>query len=124
VSRVTHWKQTDSTDLRPQAAIHDGVGTIVRRMFFREQSQLPVRFDIWELPPGASEGSHTHGAERALEEIYYVLQGTGTMTIEGEAVALTPGDAVLVPPGVDHGLVNDGSEPLRLVLLFGAPAVD
>jgi mannose-6-phosphate isomerase-like protein (cupin superfamily) len=31
------------------------------------------------------------------------------------------GAAVLVPPGVDHGLFNTGSEPLRLVLLFGEP---
>jgi len=73
VASATFWKETDSTDLRYQAAIHEGVGTIVRRMFFREQSQLPIRFDIWELPPGASEGDHTHGGTgpgRALEEIY------------------------------------------------------
>lgn len=58
---ATYWKETDSTDLRRQEAIHEGVGTIVRKMFFREQSQLPIRFDIWELPPGGSQGDHTHG---------------------------------------------------------------
>jgi mannose-6-phosphate isomerase-like protein (cupin superfamily) len=118
---ATFWKETDSTDLRPQTAIHDGEGTIVRRMFFRQQSQLGVRFDVWELPPGASEGSHTHGGERPLEEIYYVLQGHGLMRIAGEEVLIGPGDAILVPPDVDHGLVNTGAEPLRLVLLFGQP---
>jgi mannose-6-phosphate isomerase-like protein (cupin superfamily) len=41
--------------------------------------------------------------------------------IAGEEVAVAPGDAVLVPPGVDHGLYNTGTEPLRLVLLFGEP---
>jgi mannose-6-phosphate isomerase-like protein (cupin superfamily) len=116
-----HWKQTDSTDLRAQPAIHDGEGTIVRRLFFREQSQLGVKFDVWALPPGASEGCHTHDGDQPLEEIYYVLQGHGLMRIENEDVTLAPGDAVLVPPGVDHGLFNTGPEPLRLVLLFGKP---
>jgi mannose-6-phosphate isomerase-like protein (cupin superfamily) len=117
----TYWKQTDSTDLRAQPAIHEGEGTILRRLFFREQSQLGVRFDVWELPPGASEGCHTHAGADALEEVYYVLAGQGMMRIEDEEVALAPGDAVLVPPGIDHGLFNTGPEPLRLVLLFGKP---
>jgi mannose-6-phosphate isomerase-like protein (cupin superfamily) len=124
VANATFWKETDSTDLRHQEAIHEGVGAIARRMFFREQSQLPIRFDVWELPPGVSEGDHTHGSRevgRALEEIYYFLSGGGMMRIEGEEVAVDPGDAVLVPPGVDDGLYNTGTEPLRLVLLWGEP---
>ena len=121
MSTATFWKETDSTDLRAQVAIHEGEGTILRRLFFREQSQLGVRFDIWELPPGASEGCHTHDGERPLEEIYYILAGQGLMQIAGEEVPIAPGDAILVPPGVDHGLFNTGTEPLRLVLLFGAP---
>ncbi len=126
LTTMTFWKETDSTDLRHQEGIHEGVGTIVRRLFFREQSQLPIRFDVWELPPGASEGDHTHGDReggRPLEEIYYFLGGHGTMRIDGEEVAVAPGDAIMVPPGVDHGLYNTGTEPLRLVLLWGEPVV-
>jgi len=66
MATATFWKETDSTDLRPEAAIHEGEGTILRRLFFRERSQLAVRFDVWELPPGASEGSHVHEGDRAL----------------------------------------------------------
>ena len=118
---MTYWKQTDSTDLRAQAAIHAGEGTILRRLFFRAESKLDVKFDVWELPPGASEGNHTHGDDSALEEIYYFLAGQGTMTIDGDVVAVAAGDAILVPPGVDHGLSNTGTGPPRLVLLFGKP---
>jgi mannose-6-phosphate isomerase-like protein (cupin superfamily) len=124
VAIATFWKATDSADLRHQEAIHDGVGTIVRRMFSREQSRLPVRFDVWELPPGASEGDHTHGGNgegRALEEMHYFLGGHGSMRIDGEEVAVAPGDAIMVPPGVDHGLYNTGTEPPPLVLLWGEP---
>lgn len=124
---ATYWKQTDVTELRHQEAIHAGVGTIVRKLFFREQSRLPVRFDLWELAPGVSEGDHSHGGTgnddngHPLEEIYYFLQGHGMMRIADEEVAVGPGDAILVPPGVVHGLYNTGTEPLRLVLLFGEP---
>ncbi len=121
MATATFWKQSDSIDLSLPTSIHAGDGVIRRRLFFREQSRLPVRFDVWELPPGASEGNHVHGDDRPLEEIYYVLQGHGAMVIEGEEVPVAPGDAVLVPPGVDHGLYNRGAEPLRLVLLFGEP---
>ena len=107
--------------MSPPAWVHVGEGVIQRRLFFCQQSQLPVRFDVWELPPGASEGNHAHGSDRPLEEIYYFLQGHGTMWIEGEEIPVAPGDAVLVPPGIDHGLYNGGTEPLRPVLLFGEP---
>jgi hypothetical protein len=43
MAMATFWKETDSTDLRHQEAIHEGIGTIVRKMFFREQSRLPIR---------------------------------------------------------------------------------
>lgn len=111
--------------------MHGGDGTIVRRSFFRGRSRLAIQLDVWELPPGVSEGRHTHGGERPphavdygerpLEEIYYFLQGRGVMWIDGEEISVAAGDAVLVPPGVDHGFRNAGSEPLRVMLLWGEP---
>lgn len=108
--------------------MHGGEGVIVRRSFFREQSRLPIRLDVWELAPDVSEGRHTHGGptatlgdERPLEEIYYFLQGSGVMWVDGEEEPVQAGDAVLVPPGVDHGFRNTGTEPLRLVLIWGEP---
>lgn len=128
MTQPTYWKESDADERRHHPAMHGGDGTIIRHSFFREQSRLAVRFDVWELAPGVSEGSHTHGGahastgdERPLEEIYYFLNGRGTMWIGGEDVPVQAGDAVLVPPGIDHGFRNTGTEPLRLVLLWGTP---
>ena len=115
------WKETDSTDIQAEDAIHEGHGTILRRLFFRNKSRLAVNFDIWELAAGVSEGNHSHDHDEALEEIYYFLQGHGKMMIAGQELPVGPGDAVLVPAGVGHGLYNTGTQPLRLVLLFGEP---
>ncbi len=119
----TYWKETDSTNIEAEAAIHDGDGVILRRKFFRGVSRLAVNFDIWELAPGTSEGNHIHAGKDGLEEIYYFLQGQGVMWIEGQELAVSAGDAILVPPGIDHGMRTVGSEPLRLVLLFGEPRI-
>jgi len=76
---------------------------------------------MWKQDPGVSEGSHVHGNDRALEEFYYFPEGEGRMWIDGEDLAVSAGDAVLVPQGADHGFRNTGSRPPRLVLIWGRP---
>jgi mannose-6-phosphate isomerase-like protein (cupin superfamily) len=48
------------------------------------------------LPPGAAVGRHHH---HATEEVYYILSGTGLMTVGDEQRAVTAGDAVFIPRG-------------------------
>ena len=118
------WFQRDATDPRVSSSIHDGVGEIVRRRLFADRLSLPVHAQVWELAPGTSEGDHTHPGDDpddSFEELYYVLSGTGVITIGGARHEIAPDDAVLVPTGVDHGLYATGSEPLRILLVFGKP---
>lgn len=68
------------------------------------------------LPPGATVTPHHH---RTTEEIYYVLEGDGEMTIAGETQAVGPGDAIFIPTGSVHTLRNVGSTPMRIVLVCG-----
>ena len=72
------------------------------------------------LPPGAAVGRHHH---LATEEVYYILSGAGQMTVGDEARAVAAGDAVFIPRGRTHTLVNTGAEPLVLLLVCG-PAYD
>ena len=118
------FKENDSTEVRRVEAIHEGRGAIQVRSFFEGKSRLGTRFHVWELEPGTSEGTHTHEEEGALEEIYYFLQGQGRMWIGGDPVAVSAGDAILVPAGVPHGFENNGTSPLRVVLFFGKPHPD
>ena len=115
-----YWKEKDSTDVRPRR-IHDGEGDIKTRGFFHGISRLPITMQMWELDPGVSEGSHTHEGDESLEEIYYFLRGEGVMWVDGHNVPIAAGDAVLVPPGVDHGFRNTGTKPLKLVIVWGRP---
>ena len=68
------WKQSETADVINTHAVHEGDGVITRRRFFRDATRLPVKVEIWELPPGASEGSHIHGGDDELEEFYYFIE--------------------------------------------------
>lgn len=67
----------------------------------------------YEVPPGkVAWPFHYHTAN---EESLYVLEGTGTLRIGGEQVAVGPGDYVAFPVGPEHAhqLLNSGTTPLR-----------
>ena len=51
------------------------------------------------VPAGGSTTRHHH---KASEEFYYILEGTGTMEIDGTVRQIGPGDAILIPPGSRH----------------------
>jgi putative monooxygenase len=75
-------------------------------------------FGLAEFPGGTLAAVHMHAAE---EEIIFILSGAGA-TIAGEQeIALAPGVAVFIPPGLTHQIRSDGPESLRLVTLFSPP---
>ena len=50
------------------------------------------------------------------DEVYVVLEGTGTLEVEGDRVDLREGQAVFVPAGADHRFV--GYEQLAVLVVF------
>src|SRR6056297_858624 len=61
----------------------------------------------FELTPGAAVPRHTN----AVEHEQYVLAGEYVVGIGAEEHAVSPGDALLVPAGVEHWYRNEGDEP-------------
>lgn len=53
------------------------------------------------------------------DEVYVVLEGSGTLEIEGEPVDLREGEAVFVPSGADHRFA--GYEQLAVLVVFERP---
>jgi mannose-6-phosphate isomerase-like protein (cupin superfamily) len=68
------------------------------------------------LPPGAAVGRHHHVE---TEEVYYILKGTGRMTVGPDSREVEPGDAIFIPRGHTHTLENTGSEPMTILLVCG-----
>jgi mannose-6-phosphate isomerase-like protein (cupin superfamily) len=60
---------------------------------------------------------HRHAA---YDEVYYVVAGTGTITLDGRCYRLRPGAVAVVPAGVVHSLEAVEGEELEFVI-FGTP---
>ncbi len=70
------------------------------------------------LLPGQRLRIHRHGAQ---EEVYVVLSGTLTVSVEQEESTLAAGEALLVAPEVRRQLANrDPAEPVVLLAVGGA----
>ncbi len=59
------------------------------------------------LPPNA-QGSEHDESRTGQEEVYFVLEGGGTMAVDGELVELKAQRYVFVPPGVTRQVRASG----------------
>lgn len=102
---------------RRAAVINTPHGSEIRPLIDRTTSRVE-RCSLAEeiLPPGASVARHHHVT---TEEVYYILGGSGLMTVGAESRAVGAGDAVFIPRGHAHTLTNTGQTPLTLLLVCG-----
>ena len=68
------------------------------------------------IPAGRSTDRHYH---KKSEEFYFLLEGNGTMEIDGEKRSVAPGDAILIPPGAWHQIT--ASTALRFLCCCAPP---
>ncbi len=70
------------------------------------------------MAPGERIKRHRHD----YEEAYFVLDGQGTMYLEGVGeLELVPGRSVYIPPNTIHGQVNVSDGDLRILCSLSPP---
>lgn len=67
-------------------------------------------------------GTELSPVRHETEEVAYVVAGSGELRLEGEAVRFGAGDALHIPAGIWHAVVNTGEEDV--VMVFGFPHPD
>lgn len=75
-------------------------GSTIRSIL--DKTNAPVRNQSLaeaRVPAGSATQRHYH---KVAEEFYFILEGAGEMEIDGETRAVSPGDAILIPPGAWH----------------------
>ncbi len=74
-------------------------------------TKLGAAVDI--VPPGKrSCPYHYHLAQ---EELFVIVEGTGSLRVAGELLPVRAGDTIFIPPGPDypHQLINTSDAPLK-----------
>jgi mannose-6-phosphate isomerase-like protein (cupin superfamily) len=72
------------------------------------------------IKPGAKSQLHFH---LLTEEIYFILKGSGIITIEDKEFKVKPGDAIFLPLRARHHIWNSGEVDLVFVCA-DAPVFD
>ena len=98
-----HLRKTLSMDIRKYAeqkpfTTKDG-STVRSLLDFSNAAVQKQSLAEATLPFGGETERHYH---KVNEELYYLLEGTGLMEVDGEEREVGPGDAILIPPGAWH----------------------
>lgn len=83
---------------------------------FLEDKTAPMAASVLSLPSGAKVAEHVHEKET---EMLYILEGSGTMTIAGQDLAITPTSVVQIPPNTKHAFA--ASAPVRALQIYTPP---
>ena len=107
------WAQFDRSLLKPVTGAHKGKGTVFFRTLWNEDSFKTnwLRVGHILLPPDTSLGYHQH---TAIEIVYYIMSGTGRMTVNDHTWDVKAGDAIPGQVYDSHGLYNNTDEELEI----------
>jgi quercetin dioxygenase-like cupin family protein len=75
----------------------------------QNSSTKNLSIQISTIPKGSQQPIHAHDPEQC----YYVINGTGLMTIEDESREVAAGDAIYIPSNKKHGIKNTGDMALE-----------
>lgn len=92
-----------------------GDGTQLRELLHPDKQPIALRYSLAHAVVPVGQTSTPHAL--TTSEVYYILQGQGTMHINNEDERVEPGDAVYIPPNARQYIHNDGSEPLVFICL-------
>jgi mannose-6-phosphate isomerase-like protein (cupin superfamily) len=113
----------DRSLLRPAAAMDGGKGTAQ----YRRGLEPTIFSTTWSyvdhllIPPGATVGARTLPN---ISEIYYVMAGEGTVTVNGESAPIRSGDGIPVDINQSRSFTQTGSEPLEFLIVGVAKDMD
>ena len=117
MGELTLLKKHQAMSIATVANCHDGHGDIQVKAVIggteAEGRHLNFMHDD-VLPPGTSIGVHTHEHD---EEYYYILSGSGVMSLNGVSHEVQVGDITAVYPGGSHGLENNSDEDMRIIVI-------
>ena len=87
----------------------DPANKIRKRVFITDKLEM----ELVCYSPGQTTIEHHHVGQ---DEIFMVMEGSGTITVGGEPVRVGPGSLVYAPADIKHGIEPDGTG--RMVLVF------
>ena len=109
------------SDVQPQSddLTSNARGASYKPLFgsgYAQASQLKsvARYGELTIEPGGASATVSYRGE---EQIYFILEGRGTVVYAGQPADVRRHDFLSLKPGVAHGVANPSKEPLRLLVM-------
>ena len=85
-------------------------------------SGVNLQVTLMTIAVGTEMGLETHAG---IDQLYQIVQGearaqVGKMEDNLEEHTLKAGDSVLVPASMWHNIINEGSEDVKMITVYGA----
>ena len=77
-----------------------------------------LQFVLMTLAPGEEIGEEVH---EDRDQFFRLEAGAGEVWIDGNRSQVEDDDAIIVPAGARHNVVNTGNAPLQLYTLYAPP---
>lgn len=76
---------------------------------------------VQKMKPGGGTGLHYH---QQADEVFYVIEGTGTAILGDTSYKIESGDLIFIPKNIDHKIRNnDPSGFLKILFFMDNPAL-
>lgn len=117
-STITAWgssmKHIHYTDVEPEE-VHEGCKDVnIRWLITKDDGAENFAMRLFEVGPGGHTPFHTHDFEHEV----FIISGEGAIKIEGRVEILKKGDALFVPPDVEHQFLGSAEGSLRFLCLI------
>ena len=73
---------------------------------------------LMTLQPGEEIGEEVHDGH---DQFFRIESGSGEVVIDGKRSPIKDDDAIIIPSGARHNVINTGDGPLTLYTLYGPP---
>lgn len=73
---------------------------------------------LMAIEPGGEIGEEVHDDR---DQFFRIEEGKGEVVIDDHRSKIEGDDAIIVPAGARHNVMNTGEKPLRLYTLYGPP---
>ena len=73
---------------------------------------------LMSLLPGEEIGEEIHDEN---DQFFRFEQGTGECFIDGNKYQVADGDAIIIPSGAKHNVINTGSDSLKMYTIYAPP---
>ena len=93
-----------------------GDDTTLRELLHPDKVKLSLRYSLAHAVLKSGKTSRLH-CLKASSEVYYILEGSGRMHIDGENKTVKSGDAIYIPPGARQCITNTGRKDLKFICI-------